>query len=443
MSALDRVVVALTGQEWLVVRNQIYALVQNVLSWALVTVGLRRRELFLAKKGAGMNAVAIAAPGGFEQFQLLDLDAFPGRVATVGYNVQDGVRRVPGHRSLAIVGEDHADGLPDDCVLVRVQAFSINYADVTIRWGLYESAIRYVGYPIVPGFDLAGVVEQAGPSSGGFAVGDRVTGVTFFGGYSARVLVPGKQLRKVPAALSTAEAAALPSVAGTALHALSLAGFWPSPPLTTNRAILIHSAAGGVGSMLVQMARLLKCSPIVAVVGANHKIPLCEKLGADVVIDKSSQNLWEEARKASPGGYAAIMDANGISTLADSYRHLARAGRLVVYGFHTNLPSTDLINPLVWVRMAFALTRMPRFDPMDMVLSGRSVHGFNLSFFAEEEDLVQSYMTQIFEWVEGRALVVGHTTEFGLHEVPRAHELIQSGLSIGKIICSTTPKDPS
>lgn len=114
------------------------------------------------------------------------------------------------------------------------------------------------------------------------------------------------------------EAAALPAVAGTALHALSLAGFWPNPPITNNKAVLIHSAAGGVGLMLVQMAKIMGCHPIVAVVGAAHKVQTCKDLGADVVIDKSSCDLWSEANKASKG-YAAIFDANGVSTLNDSY----------------------------------------------------------------------------------------------------------------------------
>ena len=88
----------------------------------------------------------------------------------------------------------------------------VNYADVTIRWGLYESAIRFVGYPIVPGFDFAGVVEASGDPA--FAAGDDVLGITFFGAYSARVLVPARQCRRRPAALPAADAAALPGVVG-------------------------------------------------------------------------------------------------------------------------------------------------------------------------------------------------------------------------------------
>lgn len=143
-------------------------------------------------------------------------------------------------------------------------------------------------------------------------------GCSMFGAYSSRVLVPSNQLSLRPNNLSMKDAAALPAVAGTALHALSLAGFWPNPPITNNKAVLIHSAAGGVGLMLVQMAKILGCSPIVAVVGAPHKVKTCKDFGADFVIDKSSSDLWSEAKKAS-NGYAAIFDANGVSTLSNSY----------------------------------------------------------------------------------------------------------------------------
>lgn len=303
------------------------------------------------------------------------------------------------------------------------------------RLGLYESAIRYVGYPIVPGFDLAGTVLAAGPGCAS-RVGERVFGVTFFGAYSARLVVPDRQVRRTPAALSDADAAAISSVAGTALHALALAGFWPRPPLTRNRAVLVHSAAGGVGGMLVQMAALLGCAPIVAVVGAAHKVAACEQAGAHVVIDKSSQDLWAAAERAAPDGYAAIFDANGVATLAASYAHLARTGRLVIYGFHTNLPSSGLLNPLKWLSMGLALLRLPRFDPLDLVLSSRSVHGFNLSFFADEADQLEAYMDQILAWVRDGRLAPARVTQFAMREVPRAHDLIQSGQSVGKIVCA-------
>jgi len=433
---MDAIFLALTGQEWLVVKHQIFALVANLMSWAMVTLGLRstRMRLVPLADGPRDRAVSIASPGGYERFTFVPLGQQDGNtLATTGYNVVEGVERVAGQPSVVRLA---GGAIPDECILVRVQAFSINYADVTIRWGLYESAIRHVGYPIVPGFDFVGVVERAGAASG-FRAGDEVHGVTFFGAYSSRLLVPGKQARKRPGKLSIAEAAAVPSVAGTALHALALAGFWPKAPITTNKAVLVHSAAGGVGSMLVQMARALGADPVVAVVGAAHKVAACRALGAHVVIDKSSEDLWEAAARAASGGFAAVFDANGVATLAASYRALAQSGHLVVYGFHTNLPSSDLINPFAWARMAAKLLRMPRFDPPDMVLAGRSVHGFNLSFFSQEDALIKAYMEQIDTWLAEARIRAPAVTPFKMDEVPRAHQVIQSGQSVGKLVIVT------
>jgi NADPH-dependent curcumin reductase CurA len=118
-------------------------------------------------------------------------------------------------------------------------------------------------------------------------------------------------------------------------------------------------------------------------VGSRHKIEACKALGADVVIDKSNQQLWAAAEAASPKGYIAVFDANGVATLGDSdptvrcllltapwlagdsYQHLAMCGRLIVYGFHSNLPmGSSMLNPLAWARMAVGMFSMPKFDSM-------------------------------------------------------------------------------
>lgn len=300
---------------------------------------------------------------------------------------------------------------------------------------LYESALRYVGWPIVPGFDFAGIVEWAGPDSP-FKVGDEVFGFTLFGAYSSRILVPESQLRKKPKKISMEDASALPAVAATALHALALAGAFPGPILSNNRAVLIHSAAGGVGSMLIQMCKLVGFSPIVAVVGSKHKVNFCTELGADYVIDKSSSDLWTEAEKISRDGYVAVFDANGVSTMNDSYEHLCRCGRLIVYGFHSNLPKvSDLLSPWAWVGMILKVFQMPKFDAMAMTLDSKGVLGFNLSFFADEKALIEQYMKQIIDWVDQGKLKVASVTVFPMEDINRAHELIQSGASVGKIVC--------
>lgn len=260
-----------------------------------------------------------------------------------------------------------------------------------------------------------------------------------FGAYSNRILVNTQQIRHCPNNISLENIAGVPAVAATALHCINLANTWKNlnqyAILSENKACLIHSAAGGVGSMLIQMCKIIGYNPIVAVVGSSHKIAYCVDLGADYVIDKSKQNLWKEVENISPNGYFSIFDANGIETINNSYNHLCQNGKLIIYGFHTNLPiGSDLLSPLSWIKMAYRLFSMPKFDPMELVLTSKAICGFNLSFFANEKLLIETYMTQIVDWITNKKILPSKVTCYPLSDIRKAHALIQSGKSIGKIV---------
>lgn len=184
---------------------------------------------------------------------------------------------------------------------------------------------------------------------------------------------------------------------------------------------------------------------VVAVVGASHKVAAAKALGADVVIDKSAlADWWPAARAAAAGegsgggGFAAVFDANGVSTLAGSYAHLARCGRLVVYGFHSNLPlGAELLSPAKWFQMAMGMARVPHFDPMCLTLDNRAVLGFNLSFFAEETAVIRAYLAQINVWVTEGKVVPPGIEVFEMADVANAHRTLQSGASVGKCVVRT------
>mmetsp|Transcript_30536 Transcript_30536/g.97433 ORF Transcript_30536/g.97433 Transcript_30536/m.97433 type:complete len:440 (-) Transcript_30536:296-1615(-) len=431
------------GQEVGVIWNQVLALVYNVMSWLRATLWPAAPPPLPSD---WRRCVLIRGPGGLDRLELSHMSGSPTPLdgATVGYNVPGVPPPFVSAAQLRGVltggGDDPSlAAAARECALVRVSAFSVNYADVTIRWGLYESALEYIGWPIVPGFDFSGIVEAA--QGGDFSGGSEVFGFTMFGAYSSRVLVPKRQLLHKPKNISMTQAAALPAVAGTALHALALANLWPKPPVTRVKAVLVHSAAGGVGSTIVQMCKIMGCAPIVAVVGSSHKVQACLALGATHVIDKSKHKgaaWWAEAETAASEGYIAVFDANGVSTLQASYDHLSLCGRLVTYGFHSNLPQgTHMLNPLAWLGMAAKMASMPKFDPMEMVLSSKAVLGFNLSFFAQEKELIAEYMQCIFDWVSKGKLIPPKVTVYAMEEIASAHELIQSGKSIGKVVLTT------
>ncbi len=338
------------------------------------------------------------------------------------------VRRPGGWNALEL--EQAPDPAPGDGqVLVRTDAAGVNYADVIVRMGLYASAKKYVGWPITPGFEVAGTVAAVGPGVTAVSPGTRVLGVTRFGGYATHVVVPSDQIVPLPRAMTASEAAAFPAVFLTAWYALfELAAARPG------MRVLVHSAAGGVGGALLQLARVAGCTAV-GVVGSAAKVEAARALGAAAVIDKSGGDLWRLARRHAPDGYDAIFDANGVETLADSYDHLAAPGRLVVYGFATML-SRGKDRPS-WARLAATWLRTPRFDPLRLTNDNRSVMGFNLSYLFERKAAFLPALEQLLAWVEQGKVVAPHVTEYPLDEVARAHQALESGTTTGKLVLLT------
>jgi len=311
-------------------------------------------------------------------------------------------------------------------VRLRVQHAGVNYADCVIRMGLYESAKRLVGWPITPGFEVAGTVDALGAGVSGWQRGERALGLTLFGGYADTVCLPATQLFRIPAGLDSAQAAALPTIFLTAWFALRELAH-----VRAGEKVLIHSAAGGVGSAAVQLARQAGAE-VTAVVGGAHKRELPRTLGAAHVVVKSEQDLWREARRIAPGGFDVILDPNGVETLGRSYTALAPLGRLVIYGFHTMLPRSG--GRPNWPKLAWDWLRTPRFDPLKLTVDNRSVLGFNLSFLSTRADLLIPAMTQILAGIERGELRAPPVALYPLAEVGRAHRDLESGQTQGKLV---------
>jgi NADPH:quinone reductase-like Zn-dependent oxidoreductase len=311
-------------------------------------------------------------------------------------------------------------------VLIDVAAIGINYADCVTRMGLYASAKHYIGYPITPGFEVSGVIRTVGKDVTDLQPATKVLALTRFNGYATQVCVKREQVRPIPAQLSFETAAAFPAVSLTAWYALCDLAH-PRPGAT----LLVHSAAGGVGGMLVQLGKIADCR-VIAVVGAAHKVDAARELGADVVIDKSIRDLWKEAEASAPQGYDVVLDANGVSTLRQSYRHLAPMGKLVVYGFHSMLPKTGgLPNRL---RLAMDWLRTPRFSPFDLSTHNRSVLGFNLSFLFDQTAVMERGLAQVLQWLEQGKLRPPGVTTYPFESVAAAHRDLESGQTVGKLV---------
>lgn len=335
------------------------------------------------------------------------------------------IPRAGGYEQLRVeTGEDPRPG-PGE-VRIRVRAIGVNYADCVIRMGLYASAKEYVGWPITPGFEIAGEVDAIGEGVTRWTIGARVVAVTRFGGYAEAVCVPEHQVFGVAPWMSLEQAAAIPTVYLTAWYALHVLAH-PRP----GERLLVHSAAGGVGGALVQLGRLAGCR-VIGVVGAAHKLAAVQALGAEAVIDKSREPLWRAVERAAPGGCDVICDANGPETLGASYDHLAPGGRLIVYGFHTMLPRTG--GRARWPKLALNFLRTPWFSPLRLTNENRGVLGFNLSYMFARADLLAEGMTQVLGHLGEGRLTPPPVQTYPLAQVAEAHRALESGQTIGKLV---------
>lgn len=319
-------------------------------------------------------------------------------------------------------------------VSIKVAATGINYADCVIRMGLYKSANELHGYPITPGFEVSGEVIAVGAEVTQFKAGDKVLGMSLFGGYCSQLCLPEHQVFALPDNVDLIEAAGIPAVYLTAWFALHELAH-----LRAGENVLVHSGAGGVGLAALQLAKRAGAKPV-AVVGAPHKVDVAKAFGAVAVIDKSSDELWSQAEKISPDGYAVIMDPNGYSTLEDSYKHLAPVGKLVIYGFHSMLPQgTGRPN---YLKLARDWLRTPRFNPLNMTADNKSVLAFNLSFLSERQDLLLAAMSDILQGLHDGSLKPLPYQTWPLADVGQAHHAIESAQTTGKLLLTPQTQHP-
>ena len=202
-------------------------------------------------------------------------------------------------------------------VVVRVHAAGVNGLDWKIRDGLLKNAFP-LALPSTLGIELAGRVIEVGANVSEFTIGDRVMGpLSGLGAYADQVAVAANQLALIPADLDDIQAAAIPVTALTAWQALFEAG-----ELKHGQTVLIHGAAGGVGSFAVQFARRIGAHVVCTAQSINADY--LRGLGADKVIDYRTSSFWEHA-----GNVDLVLDLVGGATLNDSWQILTATGRIV------------------------------------------------------------------------------------------------------------------
>jgi NADPH2:quinone reductase len=207
-------------------------------------------------------------------------------------------------------------------VVVRVEAAGVNFIDVYHRTGLYPNPL-----PLVPGMEGAGVVTAVGPGVSLFREGDRVAWANVLGSYAEHVLLAADRAVAVPPGLR-ADTAAAAMLQGMTAHYLCTSTF----PLKKGDTCLVHAAAGGVGLLLVQMAKR-RGARVIGTVGTEAKAVLARGAGADEIILYAQEDFLEEVKRLTGGrGVDVVYDSVGKTTAEKSLDCLVPRGMMVFYG---------------------------------------------------------------------------------------------------------------
>lgn len=306
-------------------------------------------------------------------------------------------------------------------IRLRVRAAGVNYADILARMGLYPDAPRP---PMVVGYEVAGVVESVGAGVTGFAEGERVFGLTRFGGYSDLVVVPAGQAFRVPGDLSDSECAAVPVTYLTAALAL-----YRMAALNSGETVLIHNAGGGVGIAALQLARLRRATVIGTASALKHAA--LRRFGIEHLIDYRHADVVDEVLKITRGrGVDVILDPIGGTSFTASYRLLAPLGRLIIIGLSTIVGGEERS---LW-RAFRAWRATPRFDPLSMINRNRGVFGLHIGHLWDERRQLGPLMSMLREELSAGRLQPVVARTFPLEQAADAHRFIQNRLNIGKVV---------
>jgi NADPH2:quinone reductase len=290
-------------------------------------------------------------------------------------------------------------------VVVKIAAAGVNFIDVYYREGRYPAAL-----PFVDGQEAAGTVSAMGSDVKSLKVGDRVAYTGVLGSYAEYSAVPADRVVRVPAGITDQQAAAA-MLQGMTAHYL----LYSTYPLKKGETALIHAAAGGMGQLLVQMAKNIGAH-VVATVGSDEKAKLAREAGADEVINYSSQDFAAETTRLTSGkGVHVVYDGVGKSTFDKDFEVLRPRGYLVLFGG--------------------ASGAVPPFDPMRLTQKGSLVLTRpSLAHHIVTRQELEQRAGDVLGWIAaGKVkLRIGHT--YKLEDAPQAHRDLEGRKTTGKLL---------
>lgn len=290
-------------------------------------------------------------------------------------------------------------------VLVRVAAAGVNFVDVYQRTGRYPGKL-----PFTPGQEGAGTVESTGAGATDFSPGDRVAWAAGPGSYAERTIVPAEKLVRIPDELED-RAAAAAMLQGMTAHYLAHS----THPIRRGDTVLIHAAAGGVGLLLVQMARRLGAR-VFGTVSTEEKAELARDAGADEVILYTKSSFPDEVKRLTDGkGVNVVYDSVGKTTFNDSLDSLRPLGMLVLFG-----ASSGAVEP---------------FDPL--LLSSRGslfLTRPTLNHYTADRATLLDRAGDLFSWIAEGSLRLRIERTYSLEEAAEAHRDLEARKTTGKLL---------
>jgi NADPH:quinone reductase-like Zn-dependent oxidoreductase len=323
---------------------------------------------------------------------------------------------------LKLITEDLPDP-KDDEVTVEVKAVGLNFADVFALVGLYSATPKG---SFIPGLEFAGNVVKLGKNVTRFKVGDKIMGVTRFGGYATHLNIGSAYIYTTSLLLGLMEKEQdlllnrLPPI-----MRFSLLG-----NLQEGNTVLIHSAAGGVGIYANRIAKKYKAYTIGSI-GSPNKIETLQKEGYDdfIVRDKNFYKNLQEKLKGR--NLNLVLECIGGKIFEDSFKSLAPAGRIVVYGSANFAPESD--SPNIF-KLGYQYLTRPKIDPLSMISSNKSLLAFNLIWLWDKIEELSLMLEKILEMQLSPPLI-GKTFPFA--NALDALHFFKSGKSVGKVILLT------
>jgi NADPH:quinone reductase-like Zn-dependent oxidoreductase len=309
----------------------------------------------------------------------------------------------------------------DDQLQIESEAFGLNYADVMASLGLYREAPPR---PCVIGYEVVGQVKAVGKNVSTDWIGKRVLAFTRFGGYQRNLNIEKFAFTEVgdePAE----ELLALCTQGVTAYYMTDYLA-----PVRAHDVVLVHAAAGGVGSLLIQLCKR-KGAKVIAKIGSRNKQTLVENLGADHTVVYTEEKPYEEQIKAHLGKIKISVSYNPVAgaTFKKDLRLLGAGGKLFLFG------GSDLSNGKWGILSALNfLRKMGRPLPIALMMKSKSIIGVNMLKIADHyPDVMKECLDQVYALYRNKELKVQQGGKFKAAQIQEAHALLASGKSVGKI----------